>query len=530
VQSDLSRRCHSCDPNCTTAVVSHEGKLRVALYTSKDVEHGCVLSYDYHCITDDAKEFYNSKCLCSAQSCQSLYLSLASDHFDAIMDSSHTTLNRFAMLARACDCYAVKSCVHLAEDEYTLADVGFGEKLFRDSPVWLKCYCAQVIRFIKHERTLMPQSLRSKCPSLYLTDISSEIEADGIYGLRLQNLAITVDRVLSFLRRHPDHLVPPLYPHTDAEVAQKLVFGNSSIWSKFRNFVVARERLFRKAGLQGTLEGIFKRCETPSIEAAREVLRSTATALRTAGSTYHPVAAVLEVQTFSLSFASPSFFILLGAILTQTLQDLAATKTFFRLARYDRVKTEKLLLSVEDVETGTNLQLLDSTNLLVKERELSPYFVMEQLMFWDHQPQRKSDVLCFQGAVELPCPTNIMRFCMSVDGLPSEELQRIQDVLAGRFIPKKSRSIIPSLKFAANLADAFFGCTALDLTIRQLQESPVLKDCTQLCHTVLTDSATANASSKSAQNKKRRREETVFVACIVAAFPGDTESFGVWLG
>ena len=178
---------------------------------------------------------------------------------------------------------------------------------------------------------------------------------------------------------------------------------------------------------------------------------------------------------------------MLGAILTRTLQDLAATKTFFLLARYDRVEAEALQLSVEDVETGTNLQLLDSANLLVKERELSPYFVMEQLMFWDHQPQRKSDVLCFQGAVELPCPTNIMRCCMRVDCLPSEELQRIQELFAGRLIPHNSR--IPSLKFAANLADAFFGCTALDTTIRQLQESPVLKNCTQLCHPVLTDSA-----------------------------------------
>ena len=314
MQSDLSRRCHSCDPNCTTAVVSHEGKLRVALYTSKDVEHGCVLSYDYHCNTDDITEYYNSKCLCSAQSCHSLYLSLAADHFDAIMDSSHTTLNRFAMLARACERYAVKSYVLSRRDANTLASVGFGEKLFRDSPVWLKCYCAQVIEFIKHERTVLPQHLRSKVPSVYSTDSLSEIEASGVYGLRLQNLAITVDRVLSFLRRHPDHLVPPLYPHTDAEVAQKLVFGNSSIWSKFRDFVVARERLFRKAGLQGTLEGIFKRCEKkrPLIEAAREVLRSTATALRTAASTYHSVAAVLEVQPFSLSFASPHFLLCLG--------------------------------------------------------------------------------------------------------------------------------------------------------------------------------------------------------------------------
>jgi hypothetical protein len=199
------------------------------------------------------------------------------------------------MLARACERDAL-NCKLLPCDAIGLASVGFGEKLFRDSPVWLKCYCAQVIEFIKHERTVLPTG--------------DKAEADGVYGLRLQNLAITVDRVLSFLRRHPDHLVPPLYPHTDAEVARKLVFGNSSIWSKLRNFV-ERERSLKKTGLQGTLEGIFKRCgqKTPPIEAAREVLRSTATALRTAASTYHAVAAVLEVQPFSLSMVLLFFIV-----------------------------------------------------------------------------------------------------------------------------------------------------------------------------------------------------------------------------
>ena len=56
------------------------------------------------------------------------------------------------------------------------------------------------------------------------------------------------------------------------------------------------------------------------------------------------------------------------------MQDLAATKTFFSMARYDRVQAEALQLSVEDVETGSILQL-DSAKLLVKERELSPYFL-----------------------------------------------------------------------------------------------------------------------------------------------------------
>ena len=207
-------------------------------------------------------------------------------------------LDRFAMLATACERYALKSSL-LPCDAIGLASVGFGEKLFRDSPLWLKGYCAQVIEFIKRERTVL------------LT--GDKAEADDVYGLRLQNLAITVDRVLSFLRRHPDHLLlpTPLQPYTDAEVAQMLVFGNPSIWSKFRDFVVAHGRSFSKTGLPDTLEGIFKRCgqKTPPIEAARKVLRSTATALRTAASTYHAVAAVLEVQPFSLSMVLLFFIV-----------------------------------------------------------------------------------------------------------------------------------------------------------------------------------------------------------------------------
>lgn len=174
---------------------------------------------------------------------------------------------------------------------------------------------------------------------------------------------------------------------------------------------------------------------------------------------------------------------ILGVILTRTLQDLAATKTFFHLAQYDHVAAEALQLSVKDFGTGSKLQL-DSAKLLVEERALSPYFVMEQLMFWDHQPQRKSDVLCFQGAVELPCPTNIMRYCCSRDGVPSDEIQCIQDALTGRPIPKKQ---FRSLQFAANVGDAVFGSTALDSRIQQPHESHVFK--TQLCHPVLTDSA-----------------------------------------
>jgi hypothetical protein len=279
--------------------VSHGGKLRVALHTIKRVEYGCVLSYDYLCSTDDEVEYYNSKCLCGAQECSTLYLSLAAGHFDAIMEAEHTALHRIAMLVRACESAELPMSKSVSE---SLASVGFGNKIFRDSPMWLKCYCASVIEFIKLERSKLPQLLASNFPTMYANHNQAEVEAEGVQGIRLQNLAIMVDRVLSFLRRQPNHLTKtplPLYQLNDAQAAQKLVFGDGSIWSTLRDFVVLRERIFRlktaMEGVTGGGGGGFGQTR-PTVENARKILRDTAGILRKSSMAYAPAADVLEVQ------------------------------------------------------------------------------------------------------------------------------------------------------------------------------------------------------------------------------------------
>jgi hypothetical protein len=56
------------------------------------------------------------------------------------------------MLARASEGLTLKLSPTFQD---TLASVGFGKKVFRDSPVWLKCFCAQVLEFIKYERKVL---------------------------------------------------------------------------------------------------------------------------------------------------------------------------------------------------------------------------------------------------------------------------------------------------------------------------------------------------------------------------------------
>jgi hypothetical protein len=141
---------------------------------------------------------------------------------------------------------------------------------------------------------------------------------------------------------------------------------------------------------------------------------------------------------------------------------LAATKTFWVMTQYASVTTEALQLSADDVETGANLQLPTTACLRVEEQEVPPQFVLEQLMFWFHQPQRKSDVLCVHGAGELPCPTHILRCCKGTISI--QDLARHRDVLMGLNV-KPSRQFTLH-KFAATVDTAVLGCSALDTAVK----------------------------------------------------------------
>jgi hypothetical protein len=200
-------------------------------------------------------------------------------------------------------------------------------------------------------------------------------------------------------------------------------------------------------------------------------------------------------------------------ILTKIEQDLADTKTFYLLSRYDTVETDALQLSAEDVETGANVQLPASACLRVEEQLLPPHFVLSQLMFWYHQPARKSDVLCLHGAGELPCPTNILRCCCTGAGASLEELHRNQELLLGTAVQQPTRRLRLH-QFATNLSEAFLGCTALGNTIQQLQASSItgIKNCAS----VRPDVAQPPLSSASAAGSSER-EATWFEADQIIA-------------
>ena len=72
-----SRLCHSCDPNCATVVVAHEGRYRICVYALRDIARGEELTFDYSSVTESEEEFKAAICLCGTSACRGAFLSMA---------------------------------------------------------------------------------------------------------------------------------------------------------------------------------------------------------------------------------------------------------------------------------------------------------------------------------------------------------------------------------------------------------------------------------------------------------------------
>ena len=58
-------------------MVSSNGKLSIAIYTSRHIKKGEELSFDYSCVTESLVEYREAICLCGKERCRGSFLSLA---------------------------------------------------------------------------------------------------------------------------------------------------------------------------------------------------------------------------------------------------------------------------------------------------------------------------------------------------------------------------------------------------------------------------------------------------------------------
>ena len=113
------------------------------------------------------------------------------------------------------------------------------------APLWLQKWIASILRFMEFEEASLPAELRGMKDGLgrdvYPTDRALRLESHGVFATRLQNVAITADRVKHFLAQQPAELraVPPFRLLSDAEVLDFLWFGANSVMKRLLRAALA---------------------------------------------------------------------------------------------------------------------------------------------------------------------------------------------------------------------------------------------------------------------------------------------------
>ncbi|XP_074379829.1 histone-lysine N-methyltransferase ATXR3-like [Apium graveolens] len=209
-----SRICHSCSPNCEAKVTAIEGQYQIGIYTVRPIGYGEEVTFDYNSVTESKEEYEASVCLCGNHVCRGSYLNLTGEGaFQKVLKESHGILDRHQLMLEACEVNSV------SEDDYIeLGKAGLGSCLLGGLPDWLIAYSARLVRFINFERVKLPAEIikhNTEEKNKYFAEVGSEyekaedeyekaeaeVQAEGVYNQRLQNLALTLDKVRYVLRR-----------------------------------------------------------------------------------------------------------------------------------------------------------------------------------------------------------------------------------------------------------------------------------------------------------------------------------------
>ncbi|XP_052177771.1 histone-lysine N-methyltransferase ATXR3 isoform X2 [Diospyros lotus] len=233
-----SRICHSCRPNCEAKVTAVDGQYQIGIYAVRPIEYGEEITFDYNSVTESKEEYEASVCLCGSQVCRGSYLNLTGEGaFQKVLKEWHGILDRHHLLLEACELNYVSE-----EDYIDLGRAGLGSCLLGGLPDWLIAYSARLVRFINFERTKLPDEiLRHNVEEKrkYFADISidveksdAEVQAEGVFNQRLQNLALTLDKVRYVMRcvfGDPKNAPPPVERLSPEEAVSFLWKGEGSL-------------------------------------------------------------------------------------------------------------------------------------------------------------------------------------------------------------------------------------------------------------------------------------------------------------
>jgi hypothetical protein len=199
--SFASRLSHSCNPNCGTVVTVANGRYTIGMYALTDIQCGEELTFDYHSVTESLEEHEAAICLCATAMCRGHYLAFSkANSCTKYMLENYNFLTRVSSLLKVC---AVQALTH--QDATVLHAFNFSSALLGNTPVWLQAWCAAALQFVSQEMEVT----------------QDEFERRSMRDSRVQNLAITVDRVkyaLSAVTADLSTAHPPLSFMDDSEI------------------------------------------------------------------------------------------------------------------------------------------------------------------------------------------------------------------------------------------------------------------------------------------------------------------------
>jgi len=226
-----SRMSHSCTPNCQAVVMACNGRLTIALYTLRHVHPGEELTFDYSSVTESEKEFKQAICLCGTHMCRGSYLYFTgSKAFMQILASKHNILHRQVALVRA----AIEPLNRA--DKNRLQKFGLGSSCLGSTengtrvPPWLEKWTSLICEYLEMEEQCLRRDFLEKEPYKgRYTEAAAAAEAKGVIANRVQNIAITLDKVKMFLKQPNQTLDAPLRVMSQQEIVDHLWNGPKSI-------------------------------------------------------------------------------------------------------------------------------------------------------------------------------------------------------------------------------------------------------------------------------------------------------------
>eukprot|EP00850_Spirogloea_muscicola_P023604 SM000371S13656 [mRNA] locus=s371:52674:63220:- [translate_table: standard] len=398
-----SRLCHSCRPNCEAKVTAVDGKYMIGVYTLRQILPGEELTFDYNSVTESQEEYKQAVCLCGHRLCKGSYLSLNSaTTFQQVIGEHHGLLDRHRMLLEAC---SSKEGVTAAEIEQ-LAKSGFGKCLLHDLPDWAVKYAARLVEFIAEERKLLPGILYKegrkgrRRPMQRLQDDgedsleAAQEQAEGVWLSRLQNLAITLDKVrycLKVLYGEAKEGLPPLRILSPRELIQKLWIGDgSSEASVVNQMLKCVAPHMEKAAMARLWQEVRSRDGVPETTEGMRQLRVNLLWLR-------DYLLTLESSAVSRHDAAADL-----------LHLYAHTETFFTTQEYDAFDSPPLVIRKEDLGLRSGGAAVDGG-----DREWSKTYdrdhILGQLVYWFKQTVADpghSLAAARRGCLVLPDPSS----------------------------------------------------------------------------------------------------------------------------